>query len=64
MIEYITANWEQIGFVVVAAIMFFERLAKLTPTETDNKIVAQLQKIFSVLGLHFEDNKGNVKDSE
>jgi hypothetical protein len=51
------ANWEAILGVAAAFILFFDRLAKITPSETDNKIVAFLQKVFSVLGAKVPDVK-------
>jgi len=50
-------NWAEITGVVVAAVLVFEKIAKLTPTNSDNKIVAMLYKIFAVLGLKVPDNK-------
>ena len=49
------ANWEAILGVAAAFILFFDRLAKLTPSDSDNKIVALLQKIFAVLGVKVPD---------
>ena len=48
--------------VLAAFVLAFDRLAKLTPTTVDDKIAGTatsvLYKIFSVLGLKVEDNKG------
>lgn len=41
----------------VAFVIFFDRIAKLTPTESDNKIVAYAYKVFAILGLKIEDRK-------
>lgn len=43
--------------VAAAFVLFFDRLAKLTPTESDNKIVAYAYKVFAVLGLKVPDIK-------
>lgn len=58
MLEFLngldTAAW----FGVIAAfILAFDRLAKLTPTDADNKIVAAIQKVFAVLGIKVPDIK-------
>ena len=49
------ANWESILGVAAAFILFFDRLAKLTPSDSDNKIVAFIQKVFAVLGVKVPD---------
>lgn len=50
-------NWTEIAGVVAAFVLFFDRLAKLTPTESDNKIVAVFYKVFAVLGVKVPDIK-------
>jgi hypothetical protein len=55
--EYILANLGEFAGVAAAFVLFFDRLAKITPTESDNKIVASLYKIFAVLGLKVPDIK-------
>ncbi|WP_156434079.1 hypothetical protein [Bradyrhizobium retamae] len=52
-----TANWAEIMGAAAAFMLFFDRLAKLTPTESDNAIVAMLQKVFAVLGVKVPDVK-------
>lgn len=47
--EYIAA--------ATAFVIFFDRIAKLTPTESDNKIVRVLYKVFAILGLKVPDVK-------
>jgi hypothetical protein len=44
--------------VAVGFVIFFDRLAKITPTESDNKIVAYAYKLFAILGLKVKDNTG------
>lgn len=51
------ANWTEILGVGAAFVLFFDRLAKLTPTDADNQIVAALYKVFAVLGLKVPDIK-------
>ncbi len=38
----------------------FERLARITPTRTDDAIVGVLYKLFSVLGVNVPDNEGKA----
>jgi len=44
--------------VAAAVVIVFERISKLTPTQTDDKIVAWIHKIAAMLGLDFKDNPG------
>lgn len=50
-----TANWGEILGVGAAFVLFFDRLAKLTPTNSDNAIVAALYKVLAVLGVKVPD---------
>ncbi len=43
-------------------IVGFERLARLTPSKTDDAIVSVFYKIFSVLGVHVPDNPGKADE--
>ena len=43
--------------VATALVLLFDRIAKLTPTESDNKIVAYAYKIFAIIGLKVPDIK-------
>jgi len=52
-----SANWGDILGVGAAFMLFFDRLAKLTPTDSDNAIVATLYKVFSILGVKVPDIK-------
>lgn len=54
---FTTANWAEILGAAAAFMLFFDRLAKLTPTDSDNAIVATLYKVFAVLGLKVPDIK-------
>ncbi len=40
----------------------FERLARLTPSKTDDAIVSVFYKIFSVLGVNVPDNPGKADE--
>jgi hypothetical protein len=44
--------------VAAAAILLFDRLAKLTPTKSDDAILNWLYKIFAILGFKIKDNPG------
>lgn len=57
MIEFITSNYGEILGTISAFVLFFDRLAKLTPSDSDNKLVQILQKAFVVLGVKVTDNK-------
>lgn len=50
-------NWTELLGALAAFVLFFDRLAKLTPTESDNKLVATLYKVFAILGLKVPDVK-------
>ena len=52
-----TANWAEILGATAAFVLGFDRLAKLTPTESDNAIVAVLYKVFAILGVKVPDIK-------
>ena len=61
MIEYVTENWVALGVIVLAGITLFERIALLTPTTSDNKVVEYLYKVAAILGFKVEDNKGDAE---
>jgi len=48
MIEFILENWMTI---ITAAIAGASVIAKVTPNQTDNTVIARLQKIVDVLAL-------------
>ncbi len=56
-------SYTEITVAAVAFVVAFEKLAKLTPTETDNKIVGWAYKLFSILGIAVKDNQGTKKDN-
>jgi len=55
MIEYVTANWQELGMVAFAILGVASMIAKLTPTEADDKIVAAILKVVHGLGLTKKD---------
>lgn len=55
--EYLTTHFTEISGVAAAFILFFDRLAKLTPSESDNKILTVLNRVFTVLGVKVPDIK-------
>lgn len=54
---WLTANFGAAMGALAFLVLFFDRLAKLTPTESDNKIVAIAYKLFAVLGVKVPDIK-------
>lgn len=55
---FASEKWTTIIPVVVAFAWAFEKLALITPTESDNKIVAFAYKVFAILGIKVPDNTG------
>lgn len=62
--DQITNNWGEILGTVAFGILFFDRLAKLTPTTKDDAIVNWVYKIFAILGVKVPeleyDSKGKI----
>jgi hypothetical protein len=50
--EWITANWGSIIAVITGIISVASIIAKLTPTEVDDGIVAKLLKLIDVLAIN------------
>jgi len=50
--EWIIANWETIVAIITGIVTTFSVIAKLTPTETDNKIVGWLLKFVDFLAIN------------
>lgn len=44
--------------VAAAAVLFFDRLAKLTPTKSDDAVLNVIYKVFAILGFKVKDNPG------
>lgn len=57
MIDFFTQNFAEIAGIAALVIIIAERIAKLTPTESDNKIVQAIRKTAKALGLDFPDVK-------
>ena len=53
--ESIIANWGAYAGAAALFVLFFDRLSKLTPTNSDDKIVAALYRIFTILGVRVPD---------
>lgn len=60
--EFFQENWEAIGVIAVFLILAGERIALLTPTETDNNFFKWLRKGAKLVGLVFPDNPGKPKE--
>jgi hypothetical protein len=58
MLELVTENWPQIAGVVAAVVLLAERVARLTPTKTDNRILRRIKKAADVIGINVPDNPG------
>lgn len=52
-------DWAAVAGIAAAFVLAFDRLAKITPTETDNKIVGWAYKVFKLLGVKIKDNPGS-----
>lgn len=57
IINYVAEHWGAYMGAAALFVLFFDRLAKLTPTESDDKIVAFFYKLFAVLGVKVPDIK-------
>lgn len=51
MIEWLTANWQDIVNVSVIVVGAAKAIAMITPNETDNKIVGRILKLVDFVGL-------------
>lgn len=49
--EWITSNWEQLIVIVLAVLGAASAIAKVTPTEIDNKIIDKVLSVIHALGL-------------
>lgn len=54
MIDFIQTNQEALVQIVLATVALASLIANLTPTESDNKIVAKLSAIVNFLALNFK----------
>lgn len=62
MLELVTENWPQIAGVIAAVVLLAERIARLTPTETDNRVLRRVKKLADVIGINVPDNPGKPKE--
>jgi len=51
IVSWVVANWADIGSVVLAVLGAASLVARLTPTEADNKVVDAILKVVHGLGL-------------
>lgn len=58
MLDLITNNWEWIAGTLALLLLLAERIVLITPTETDNKVLALVRRVFKVVGLLPNDNPG------
>ena len=56
-IQSFIENWGVYAGAIAAAILLFDRIAKITPTNTDNEILKIILKIATVLGIKVEDRE-------
>jgi len=49
--EYLITNWQELVLIVLAILGVASMIAKMTPTETDDKIIAAIYKVIHGLGL-------------
>lgn len=56
MVEYITTHWPELVNIVTAIVAVASLIANLTPTETDNKIIAAIVRFINMLGLNIKKN--------
>ena len=49
--EFITSNWAEIVTVVLAVLGAASAIAKLTPTQADDKVIAAILKVIHAVGL-------------
>lgn len=61
MFEFVQTHWVEIGGIAALVILLGERVARLTPTETDNKIFKALRRLAQVVSIDVPDNPGNPK---
>ena len=62
IISFITENWVEIAAALAALILAGERIARITPTETDNKVLQVIRKVANVVGINVPDNPGTPSE--
>ncbi len=55
MIEWLATNWATLLGGILAVLGGASILARLTPTEVDNKVIDAILKVIKVLGLNSEE---------
>lgn len=59
MFEQLSAlPWAEIGVAVGAIIFAANVIAKITPTQTDDKVMKAINRVASVIGIKVKDNHG------
>jgi len=61
MFEWISANWENILLVIGGVITLASVIVKITPNETDNKVLEVIIKIFEKLSLNTKSVNSDKK---
>ena len=51
MVEWISEHWDEASVIVLAALGLFSAIARVTPNESDNKVVDWIWKLINKLGL-------------
>jgi hypothetical protein len=62
MLDAVIENWPQIAGVLAAVVLLAERVARLTPTETDNRVLRKVKQLADVVGINVPDNPGKPKE--
>ena len=55
--EWIMTNFSDVAGIIALAVLVFDRASKLTPSTSDDKIVAAFYRIFTILGVRVPDVK-------
>lgn len=61
--EWILSNYGEVAGILALVVLVADRIAKLTPTESDNKIVKGIYRVFAIVGIKVPDIPGK-KTSE
>lgn len=59
--DWIMTNWMEVAGIAALTIIVFERIARLTPTQSDDIAVQWVRRIASTIGLNFPDIQKIVK---
>ncbi len=58
MIDFLWTHWLEILAMLTALVTFAERLARLTPTQSDDRLVAALRRLLQLLAVDVPDRQG------